>query len=636
MNRFLIRIAMLISLASPALLAAAQPAGAESTVTVRHVETKAFPQVELDVIVNGSKLKTTDFHVEENNLRVPDREVRVIPLSETKKPMGTVLVVDVSGSMKSRGAITAAKDAAREFISAKRPDDWIALVSFGSGAQLRADFTQDADLLRGVVDQFAASGETALWDALVLGGQLFAQKPDLQPNLVLISDGADTVSSAPKTQALSVLQSTNAAVFAVAIESDEFDSAALSDVVGKSGGALLSNTDPAALRQQLAEIRGTLENQYRLSYMSRQRGGTFDVEVIAGGVSTKLQVRAGNSGAALQPNVHQKNLGVFGGGAAKGMVLLLIFLTVAAVTGGAVFLFLGDRDSASRRLKMYGRDDVVQRDSGEISLVDSEFLQRGAAAAGRLGERAGISRKVEKLLEAALLPLRPGEAILVYVIGMGIFSTLAFLVAPSGLLALLLVSIAAAVPIMFLQFRAEKRWSKFASMLPDMLYLLAGSLRAGYSLMQGIEAVAEQMDDPVRHEIRRVVAEARLSRSVEDALSDVAVRMGSSDLEWSVTAIRIEREVGGNLAEVLQTVAETMVERERLRRDTKALTAEGRMSAYVLGALPPGLLLYLLMTNPSYLEPLLENSTGKILLVGAAVAELLGFVWLKKLTKLEV
>ena len=128
----------------------------------------------------------------------------------------------------------------------------------------------------------------------------------------------------------------------------------------------------------------------------------------------------------------------------------------------------------------------------------------------------------------------------------------------------------------------------FTKQLPDTLNLLRGTLRAGFSLMQGIEAIASEVGDPMGVELRRVLAEARLGRPLDGALSDMATRLRSPDFEWAVMAIGIQREVGGNLAELLENVAETMRARERLRRDVKALTAEGRMSAIVIGIMPPG------------------------------------------------
>jgi len=165
---------------------------------------------------------------------------------------------------------------------------------------------------------------------------------------------------------------------------------------------------------------------------------------------------------------------------------------------------------------------------------------------------------------------------------------------------------------------------------------LASSLRAGFSFLQGVEAVAQEVDDPMGSELRRVIVEARLGRPVEESLDDCARRMRSDDFDWAVMAVNIQREVGGNLADLLQTVSVTMIERERLRRDVKALTAEGRMSAIVLGCLPPGLGLVFYATNPAYIRVLFTHLGGQIALGAAILAMLIGFFWMKKIVDIKV
>src|SRR5690606_3287497 len=185
-------------------------------------------------------------------------------------------------------------------------------------------------------------------------------------------------------------------------------------------------------------------------------------------------------------------------------------------------------------------------------------------------------------------------------------------------------------------FLAARRRKQFVALLPDTLQLLASTLRAGFSLMQGVEAVSTEVSEPMGRELRRVVTEARLGRPLEESLEAVAERMGSPDFAWAVMAIRIQREVGGNLAELLVTVADTMVERERLRRDVDALTAEGRVSAIVLGILPFGIGLFIMGANPGYMDPLFEETMGRIMLFGALILMGVGFVWMKKTIEVEI
>jgi tight adherence protein B len=169
-----------------------------------------------------------------------------------------------------------------------------------------------------------------------------------------------------------------------------------------------------------------------------------------------------------------------------------------------------------------------------------------------------------------------------------------------------------------------------------MLSLLAGSLRAGYSLVQGVDAVSKEVDGPMGRELRRIMTEAQLGRELEDAFEAAAARVQSKDFEWAIMAIRIQREVGGNLSELLMTVADTMVERERLRRDVATLTAEGKMSAIVLGIMPIGLGGFLYMSNQDYMKPLFSPGMGYMLLGVAVVMMGVGFAWMKKCITIEI
>jgi tight adherence protein B len=161
-------------------------------------------------------------------------------------------------------------------------------------------------------------------------------------------------------------------------------------------------------------------------------------------------------------------------------------------------------------------------------------------------------------------------------------------------------------------------------------------MRAGFSFAQALEAVAEEAPEPSRRELQRCFTESRLGRPIEDALEDSAQRMHSVDLMWAVMAIRIQREVGGNLAELLDTVSNTMTERERLKREILALTAEGRLSAWILGVFPPGFAIVLYAIQPTYMKVLFENGIGVIAVIASGVMAVIGFFWLRKLMAIEV
>jgi tight adherence protein B len=300
-------------------------------------------------------------------------------------------------------------------------------------------------------------------------------------------------------------------------------------------------------------------------------------------------------------------------------------------------IFTKDEGALSNVLQPYseGYGAADDDEEGGSALARTALLQRAVSLTEQVAESQGYLSRTEAALERANLPLRAAEALFFYVLMVAVVAIAGLIfLPPMG--ALVLVIVAVLVPPAMINFRAGMRKRKFQAQLPDMLQLLSGTLRAGYSLMQGVEAVSQEVAEPMGKELRRVVTEARLGRPLETALDGVAERMASPDFAWAVMAIRIQREVGGNLSELLLTVSDTMIARERLRRDVQALTAEGRMSAIVLGALPVGLALVMFTINPDYMSKLFNTTLGNILLGVAIVAMGIGFAWMRQIIKIEI
>jgi Flp pilus assembly protein TadB len=189
---------------------------------------------------------------------------------------------------------------------------------------------------------------------------------------------------------------------------------------------------------------------------------------------------------------------------------------------------------------------------------------------------------------------------------------------------------------MFLRFKTTRRRTAFETQLPDTLQLLASALRTGFGLNQAMATVVREGIDPVSTEFGRALHEVRLGANLEDALDALAVRMQSDDLQLIVMAIRTAREVGGNLAEVLQTTVATMRERVQLKREVRTLTAEGRLSAKVLIALPFLMTGYLFIFRRSYLTPLWTTGVGIAALVAGCILLVVGIFWINRITKIEV
>jgi tight adherence protein B len=322
-------------------------------------------------------------------------------------------------------------------------------------------------------------------------------------------------------------------------------------------------------------------------------------------------------------------------GASTTDVLLIVG---AAAAGIALFLLI---------MIVFGPNKAVERDlSGRLGTYAPQtetkgkfknpFLRRFASKAESVAERRGMTGMIETALEQANMPISPGEAI-AGALGLSIVvGLLAGVLSRNIIWALVFAGATLLIAAVAVQTVARRERVKFENQLPDTLNLISTSLRAGYSLLQALEAVASESPEPTGREFGRAINETRLGRSPVDSLKDVAERMQSVDFDWAVLAISIQREVGGNLAEVLQTAAETMLHRNRLRREMKALTAEGRISAIVLSALPILLFAFLYMSNPTYLEPLFSTIYGIIALVVAGILMVAGIVWLNKIVTIEV
>jgi tight adherence protein B len=254
--------------------------------------------------------------------------------------------------------------------------------------------------------------------------------------------------------------------------------------------------------------------------------------------------------------------------------------------------------------------------------VEKALVKRGRAAAGVAAlERAGMSMSLPNYV----LVVGP-TTVLGSVIGVMVGGLLL------GLVVMALVPLGAKLLV---KLRVSRRQAAFADQLDDSLQLMAGSLRAGHSLLRAVDSVASEADAPTSEEFARIVNETRVGRDLNDALDEVAERMGSEDFVWVAQAIAIHREVGGNLAEVLDAVGHTIRERNAIRRQVKALSAEGKLSAIVLMALPFGVTGFISMSNPAYLAKFTQSLTGYAMLAVAGVMLLVGGLWLKSTVKIK-
>ena len=322
-------------------------------------------------------------------------------------------------------------------------------------------------------------------------------------------------------------------------------------------------------------------------------------------------------------------------------------VVLAALVGGAAFalgwLLLGtaararkDREMAARMAAVSGvggaHHPVGAQPEGTQGWIPDRVTKFGT----RFADSRGFTDRLDAELESAGVSVRSGEYVVLSVVAFVVGAVLGAALFRSWLLGLIAGGVCGMGPTVALRMALRRRTEKMREQLPDVLTVLASSLRAGHSFMQALDTVAREIPQPAATEFQRVVAEIRLGRPIEEALEALATRVGSADFKWAVLAVNIQREVGGNLAEILDNVADTLRERAMMRRQIKVLTAEGRLSAWVLVALPIGIAVYMFAVNPDYIGLLITTKAGWYMSGTAVILLGLGIVWMRKIVDIDV
>ena len=606
------------------------------TVELRNLETELDPSL-ISVTADGQSVSNLTGQL----------------LTESTVAQGVVLVIDSSGSMEG-APIEAAKTAAKSFVDQKRPEDFIAIVTFSDEVTVLSEFSNRATVLNERIDTIEAAGGTAMFDGIIRATELFATADDdqIRKNMIVLTDGADEDSVASVEQAALAVTNGEIRTFGVALESDAFSPDDLQSIVASANGQFLSTSDPEQLSGIYGQIRRELGNSLVLRFnVDQPIPADVSFEVSYGEFSAP-PVTASVPGFLLSPASTVPPTTTTVTYAQAAPIVIESTLPASATTlqwVGALglgltlglFLFIlvsgrsdEDIDNFTKRLAAYGRGG--QEEAKKSLLERIPLLGRFTAKAEEDLKQRGLLGAINNTLEQGNVPLTAGEAIAAafglsavigLIVGLATFDPIPGLVA--FILAIFLV-------FAIINFVGGREVKKFEEQLPDTLTLLSTSLRAGYSLLQAVEAVAAEAPNPTSREFGRAIAEARLGVPVVDAMNGITNRTQSKDFEWAVMAIEIQREVGGNLAEVLQTVADTMLARNRLKGEIKALTAEGRISAIVLGSLPFAMTLFLWTSNRDYLLPLFENTFGLISVGIGLVLIAAGIFWLRKIIDIEV
>jgi tight adherence protein B len=620
-----------------AFVAMAAPAFADD-VTIRTVDTTAFPTVKVTAGVGKPDTPASSVTLQENG--APVKAPTVTPVAKSGLKVGVALVVDTSNAMTSGDRLKALKDSLHQYIANRQAGEQVAIIAAGNPTRVVTTFSSDVKQLNTAIDSLAPAGSLARWDGIVKAAALFTDAPSLEANIVVIAGGTDSSSTSSVSDASGAALAAKATVFAVGLGSPgAVDASSLQSVTAETGGQYLDAADSTGIPNVIARTGALIGNQVQITYVSTATG-VIDLTVAAGAARATASVGPGTvaSGVTLHPQIPAapRTPSFLRTDTGKWLATGMVLLAAGLLAAGLLLLIVHDRTDLDAALRPYAESDDEDEEPapGEMVLAETGFVRRAVATTAKLAQDRGVLETVEQRLEQADLPLRAAEALFFWAAAVVIVTAISlFLGGLIGAFAGLVIT--GLLPVAVLNGLASKRKQKFVAQLPDALQLLSGTLRSGYSLLQGVEAVSQEASDPIAGELRRVMIEARLGRPLEEALQDAADRMGSADFDWAVMAVRIQREVGGNLAELLDTVGETMVQRERLRRDIKSLTAEGRMSAWVLALLPPGVGFMMYTLNPGYVGTLFHDGFGKMMLVGATVLAIGGFLWMKKMIGIE-
>jgi tight adherence protein B len=620
----LVGLLVFVALPLSATGAGAQPQGLE----IRDVDVEAYPTITVTLTLNR-EIDPDSIRLTENSRPIDALAIR--PVLKTGEEVDIVLALDTSNSVAGV-PLEAAVQAARDFVDSLPTGVPVGVVTFSNRARVMQPVTSDhADVLK-VLGQIGETRRgTRLYDGLIAATELFSGPA--QHNIVLLTDGDDTGSSGSQEAATAAAQDAGAAVYSVGLEGSNTDFPALRAISSLTGGGFnaVSAADLSPLYQSLA---ADLTQQLVVLYRSEGPAGAQ--------VTLRVSSPVGqDSRSVLLPR--RGEIGASGGeswiNGSIGMAVVLALGFLAAFT--LVYMFLGatvrgrrDRELARRMSadSMRAPGLPARPDQGPGSWIPDPVVQAGDMVAQVGGFKASLERKLER----ADLPVTPGEVVGGALVGSLVGGVIGMLVLRSGLFAAILAAAGGLIPFVLVSRALKRRVNLLQDQLPDVLMVLASSMRAGHSFLQALDTVSKELGEPAGPEFSRVVTEIRLGRSFEEAMTALGDRVGTEEFRWAMLAVNVQREVGGNLAEILDTLAETVRERDAVRRQVKVLSAEGRLSVKILVAMPFVMTLYMMTVNPDYMELLWTTTPGLMALAAGVVFMSVGIVWARKTVKIDV
>ena len=615
----------LLAVAAAALVAAA-PAAAG--VELSGVDTSSFPTIRANVVSSAGAAAAPV--VLENGRRVVG-----LSAENLGRAKAVVLAVDDSKSMAGP-PLAAAAAAARSFVAAKPAADAIAVLEFGRRPTQLSSLstaTIDADTALSQITLAQQPG-TALYDAIASAANLLRASSLQGRVLIVLTDGRDNISRDSLAAAVAAARAANVSIYPIGVEGQGFDPRPLQQLASETGGRYYGAASTSALGGVYSSIADRLGHTWRVSYVTAARPGDrirVQATVPGAGSATSSVVVAAHAGDVTAAPAASKLVpsGAYG---SAGPVLIGLLAGVLAVA--AFLLLLGARRGSWLRNRLaphMGAAGTTSRRRRDRTSARSVILGATEKAFGHWHQW----RAIQQMLDRGDTPLRAAEFFYT-VAGAGLLlGILAALIGASPLVILVAMVVGGSVPFFVVWKRMRRRLGAFETQLPDMLITIAASLKAGHSFKQGLQAVVDEGQAPASVEFKRVLTETGLGRPMDDALADMVDRVSSENFEFAITAVTIQRQVGGSLANLFDLVADTVRQRQQFARKIRSLTAMGRMSAYTLIGLPFFLILAISLLNSSYLDPLFHTSTGHMLIGMGLVMMAIGSLIIKKIVSFK-
>ena len=616
-----VRRALALGTLAAALLASSASASgpAPRELAVAGVDTSDLPLVR--VTVTAGPATRGRFLVREDGRAVPG-----VTVERASNGSAVALALDVSQSMRGR-PLASALAAARSFVTHVSARDRVALFTFGHGVETVRPLTSsiddlEADLRAVEVDQVQG---TALNDGIATAlGELTSDRTAGRRVLVVLADGDDNGSHARAAAVERAAREAGVTVYTVAVRSRDYRPGFLRRLAAATGGTH-HETTADGLVDVYRGIASELSRAYTLSWLA-QSPSPGRIDVRRGSRLATATIPGGGPVAPTPPGEPPISHAAWAPFALAAAVAALLLIGLSAVFRWR------PRRTVGEHLSSY----TARHESDLRSAPRESFLRHIAAGTESLLGDLNVWKRTGALIQRANLRIKTAE---LFYIGLGsglALLVLTRLVGLSPIVSAVLAAVAFLAPLLVVRRKAAKRQKAFEEQLPDALVTMASSLKAGHSFNQALETIVTDGSDPMATELGRAASEVRLGRAPDEALEQIAQRMRSESFGFVVTTVNIQRQTGGSLAEILDSVSETVRGRQQFRRKVKALTSTGRASAYVLVALPFFMALGMTAVNRSFLEPLYTTPVGKVMVAGALVSMSLGWVVIKKIVNFRV